>query len=186
MRYYKYKDLWLVNVMKICNHCNAENLDTALFCDSCGVKFDVDDLEINEAEEITNEPIDIDVEPINSNPQPTDWRPAFKDLNGVSTRRSQGGLTAFSILNICSIIFTAFTLYATIFTAIFGIIAIVNLNKAKREPNEEHYKIYKKNALILNIVGLVIGCIGFLCFIGLVAFAIANSLEGLGAFGEIF
>ena len=87
---------------------------------------------------------------------------------------------AFSIINICSIIFSVLTLYMSFFSMIFGIIAAVTLSKAKHEQNDEYYKIKKRKALILNLVGLILGILGFIAFIGLVIFIIVTNFQGIG------
>lgn len=181
--------------MKKCNHCNADNLDQSRFCESCGIKFE--EIFESKVEEptVTVEPVIQEVvnktstvennETINGEANPPQ-QPAQNAEPTYSyaptsipyfTERKHGGLTAFSIINICSIIFSVITLYASVFTTVFGIIALVTLNKAKNETSDEYYKIHKRNALILNIVGISLAALGFIAFIGLVFYFVVNGLS---------
>ena len=198
--------------MKKCNHCNAENLDNARFCDSCGIKFEDTEATIVEeenqviveevmAEEDTAEEVIAPEENQNSLNKTVETPCAeeintedFKEeqksepINTSATtfympntlERKHTGLMAFSIINVCSILFSVITLYMSFFSMILGIIAVITLNKAKYEPNDEYYKTQKKNALILNIVGLALGIIGFIGFVGIVIYFVIMSLQGLG------
>ena len=175
--------------MKKCNHCNAENLDNARFCDSCGFKLEEFEPVIFEEEVIVNEiaeetnsfsEVQNDEQTANEQPNFTETPPTPIILSPYLSQRKHGGVMAFSIINICSMLFSVFTLYMSFFSMIFGIIAIVTLNKAKNEPNDDYYKIRKRNALILNIVGLVLGLLGFIAFIGLVIFIIVTNFQGIG------
>ena len=206
--------------MKKCNHCNAENLDNARFCDSCGIKFEDTKATIveeenqvivkeNIAEEVMAEEVIVEedivkeVEDKNQNNleetvetpdtdeiKTEDFKEEQKSepINTSATtfympntlERKHTGLMAFSIINICSILFSVITLYMSFFSMILGIIAVITLNKAKYEPNDEYYKTQKKNALILNIVGLALGIIGFISFVGIVIYFVIMGLQGLG------
>ena len=157
--------------MKHCFNCKMGNNDEAVYCLSCGIKLEeteeVKATEENSAKVITadiNDTIIEEQNKINTN------------FDNYNNQRNTGGLTAWSIVNICSIIFAIPTLYASIFTMIFGIIALVTISKAKKEPNFEYYKIYSKNALILNIVATAIAVIGFIGFIGLVISVILSAI----------
>ena len=194
--------------MKKCNHCNAENLDNARFCDSCGIKFEDTEATIVEeenqviveevmAEEDTAEEV-IAPEENQNNLEETVETPDTDEIktedfneeqksepiNTSATtfympntlERKHTGLMAFSIINICSILFSVITLYMSFFSMILGIIAVITLNKAKYEPNDEYYKTKKKNALILNIVGLALGIIGFIGFVGIVIYFVIMGL----------
>ena len=176
--------------MKKCNHCNAENLDNARFCDSCGIKLEEFEPIIFEKEVIVNDiaeetnsfnEVQNDEQTDNEQPSFTETPPTPIILSPYLNQRKHGGVMAFSVINICSILFSVFTLYMSFFSMIFGIIAIVTLNKAKNEPNDDYYKIRKRNALILNIVGLVLGLLGFIAFIGLVVFIIVTNFQGIGS-----
>lgn len=181
--------------MKKCIHCNAETNDNARFCDSCGIKFP--EAETVNTETVVTPPV---MEPTPENKtaeaEPTTESKAAETTNEEVSQappvytspvsygpymapRRHGGLMAFSVINICSIIFSVFTLYASVFTLIFGIIAASILSKAKNEPNDEYYKIQRRNALILNVIGLIIAIIGFIAFMGLVAYFIVTNLSGL-------
>ena len=175
--------------MKKCNHCNAENLDNARFCDSCGIKLEElepvifeEEVIVNDIAEETNSFSEVQNDEQTANEQPsfTETPPTPIILSPYLSQRKHGGVMAFSIINICSMLFSVFTLYMSFFSMIFGIIAIVTLNKAKNEPNDDYYKIRKRNALILNIVGLVLGLLGFIAFIGLVVFIIVTNFQGIG------
>ena len=175
--------------MKKCNHCNAENLDNARFCDSCGIKFEEfepvifeEEVIVNDIAEETNSFSEVQNDEQTANEQPSfiETPPTPIILSPYLNQRKHGGVMAFSIINICSMLFSVFTLYMSFFSMIFGIIAIVTLNKAKNEPNDDYYKIRKRNALILNIVGLVFGLLGFIAFIGLVVYFIVTNFQGIG------
>ena len=176
--------------MKKCNHCNAENLDNARFCDSCGIKLEElepvifeEEVIVNDIAEETNSFSEVQNDEQTANEQPnfTETPPTPIIFSPYLNQRKHGGVMAFSIINICSMLFSVFTLYMSFFSMIFGIIAIVTLNKAKNEPNDDYYKIRKRNALILNIVGLVFGLLGFIAFIGLVVFIIVTNFQGIGS-----
>lgn len=150
--------------MKYCKNCKAKHQDDAVFCDSCGLRFDdivLDDNVLYQTTETSNlnQPIYTPPTPIEQPEQP------------VLPKRHFGGYTAWSILNICMVLFASFTLTTSICSMVMGIIGLKTTAKAKAENNEEYYAIYKKNVFILNLTASLI------TLAGIIAYAVLTLLQ---------